>query len=73
VKSKFEKRCDDFASIGKSNACDSPTEPLTVKLTAWAAVAAVTDPHLAAVLAAWKSLSEAVKVGIVAMITAFPR
>jgi len=43
-----------------------------VKLTVLAAVVAATDPHLAAVLAAWESLSEAAKVGTVAIVKAAP-
>ena len=39
------------------------------KLTVWAKEAAQGDPHLAAVLAAWAILPEAVKIDIVAMIT----
>jgi len=70
---KSEKRFDIHASIGKSNACEFAAEPLTVKLTGtlagWAEVAAQSDPHLAAVLAAWATLPEIVKIGIVAMIS----
>jgi len=40
-----------------------------VKLTGWAKVAALSDPHLAAVLAAWAGLAETVKIDIVAMVT----
>ena len=40
-----------------------------MKLTVWAKEAAQSDPHLAAVLMAWTTLPETVKVGIVAMIT----
>jgi len=40
-----------------------------VKLTVWAKEAAQSDPRLAAVLAAWATLPEIVKVGVVAMIT----
>ena len=65
---------DNFADADKSGTCESVTEPLTVKLTAWAKAAALSgDSHLAAVLAAWTTLPEAAKVGIVAMISAYPR
>ncbi|MCL2700488.1 MAG: hypothetical protein FWE88_02210 [Phycisphaerae bacterium] len=71
--SKSEIWSNNFASIGKSNACESAAEPLTVKLTgklpAWAEAVASADPHLAAVLAAWATLPETVKADIVAMIS----
>jgi len=38
----------------------------------WVAAVAATDPHLAAVLAAWESLPEAVRVRIVAIARATP-
>jgi len=47
-------------------------DTLTAKLTVWAAAVAATDPHLAAVLAVWESLPEAIKVGIVTMAKAAP-
>jgi len=43
-----------------------------VNLTVWAAAVVATDPHLAAVLAAWESLPEAVRVRIVAIAKAAP-
>ncbi|MCL2700250.1 MAG: hypothetical protein FWE88_01000 [Phycisphaerae bacterium] len=66
---KHETCFDNFASIDKSNVCESAVGPLTVKLTGWAQAAAPADPHLAAVLTAWAALPETVKADIVAMIT----
>jgi len=67
-----EKPCDIFADANRSNTCESAGEPLTVKLTGWAKVAAQSgDSHLAAVLAAWAALPETVKIDIVAMIMDF--
>jgi len=42
---------------------------LTGKLPVWAEAAALADPHLAAVLTAWATLPETVKLDIVAMIS----
>jgi len=67
-----EKCCDNFASIDESNTCESSPDTLTANLTVWAAAVAATDPHLAAVLAAWVTLPEAAKVEIVAVIRATP-
>jgi len=73
LNSKHEICFDNFASIGKSNGCESAAGLLTVKLTgelsAWAKAAAQSDPHLAAVLTAWAALPETVKGDIVAMIS----
>jgi len=67
-----EKRCDIFTRSDQSNTCESAAEPLTAKLTVWAAAVAATDPHLAAVLAAWGDLPEAVKVSIVTIVRVTP-
>jgi len=66
---EFEKPFGIFADANKQSTCEPTGEPLTVKLTVWAKEAARSDPHLAAVLAAWAGLPEPVKVGVVAMIT----
>ena len=68
----FAKPCDISASDDQSNTCETSPDTLTAKLTGWAAAVAAVDPPLAAVLAAWETLSEAVKVGIVAMARAIP-
>ena len=65
----FEKRIGIFADANKQSTCEPTGEPLTVKLTGWAKEAAQGDPNLAAVLAAWASLPEIVKVGVVTMIS----
>ena len=64
--------CDNCVSIDKSDTCESSPDTLNAKLTVWAASVAAVDPHLAAVLAVWESLPEAIKVGIVAMAKAVP-
>jgi len=49
--------------------CESAGESLTAKLPVWAEVAAWSDSHLAAVLTAWATLPETVKIDVVAMIS----
>jgi len=70
VDSTSQRPSDIFATVDQSNTCEFADEPLTAKLTVWAAAVAATDPHLAAVLMAWETLSEAIKVRIVAIVKA---
>jgi len=72
--SKSEIQNGFFADADRLDTCESAGESLPAKLTAWAKAAALSgDSHLAAVLAAWATLPEAAKAGIVALISAYPR
>jgi len=67
-----QRPSDSSVSAEQSNTYELSPDTLTAKLTAWAASVAATDPHLAAVLAAWGSLPETIRVRIVAIARATP-
>ncbi|NOT01404.1 MAG: hypothetical protein HOP29_12335 [Phycisphaerales bacterium] len=69
----LEIRGAESVTDGESTACAPTAETLGVLLGVFLPKLAETDPELAAVVAAWPTLPDAIRAGIVAMVRASGR